>query len=88
MATTSFRPFDETVEADTKNLFATLDEKGKRRFAAVQVRQLGHGGMKYIAQLLEISVSTIARGINELASLPDDPAQGRTRRPGAGRKKK
>jgi len=72
MATTSFRPFDETVEADTKNLF----------------RQLGHGGMKYIAQLLEISVSTIARGINELASLPDDPAQGRTRRPGAGRKKK
>lgn len=88
MATLSFQPFDELVATQTRNLFETLDEKGKRRFAAIQARQLGHGGMKYVSELLGISVSTIGRGMQELQSLPADPAQGRTRRPGAGRKKK
>lgn len=87
MATTEFCGFDEAVETQTRNLFETFDEKDKRRFAAIQARQLGHGGMKYISELLRISVSTIGRGIEELDMLPDDPAQGRTRRPGAGRKK-
>lgn len=87
MATTQFRRFDESVEKQTRNLFETLDEKGKRRFAGIQAKQLGHGGMKYISEILGISVSTIGRGIEELETLPNDPAEGRTRRPGAGRKK-
>lgn len=88
MAANDFRRFDVTVEMQTRNLFNTFDEKGKRRFAAIQAKQLGHGGMKYISELLDISVSTIGRGMDELESLPIDPAEGRTRRPGAGRKKK
>ena len=88
MASATFQPFDEVVETQTRNVFQTLNEKDKRRFAAIQARQLGHGGITYLAKLLGISESTISRGIEELDTLPDDPAEGRVRRPGAGRKKK
>jgi len=87
MATATFEPFDEVVETQTRNVFYTLDEKDRRRFAAIQARQLGHGGITYISKLLDISESTISRGIDELDTLPDDPAEGRIRKPGAGRKK-
>ena len=87
MATTTVERFDAEVEKQTRAVFETLNEKDKRRFAAIQARQLGHGGMKYISEILGISVSTIGRGIAELEVLPEDPARGRTRRPGAGRKK-
>ena len=43
--------------------------------------------MGYIAEVLGCSKKTIGRGIAELDPLPDDPAEGRLRRPGAGRKK-
>ncbi len=83
----TFSPFDEVVETQTRNVFHTLNEKDKRRFAAVHARQLGHGGITYISNLLDVSESTISRGIDELDTLLDDPAEGRVRRPGAGRKK-
>jgi len=86
--TATLEPFDEIVETQTRNVFLTLNEKDRRRFAAIQARQLGHGGITYISKLLDVSVSTISRGIDELATLPDDPAEGRVRSPGAGRKKK
>lgn len=88
MATTTVERFDAVVEKQTREVFETLDEKDKRRFAAIQAKQLGHGGMKYISEILGISVSTIGRGMAELERLPEDPARGRTRRPGAGRKKR
>ena len=87
MATATFQPFDEVVETQTRNVFQTLNEKDKRRFAAIQARQLGHGGITYLANLLGISESTISRGMDELDTLPEDPAEGRIRRPGAERKK-
>jgi hypothetical protein len=37
--------------------------------------------------VLGCSTRTIERGIGELDDLPNDPAAGRVRRPGAGRKK-
>ena len=80
--------FDASTEQDMRNVFATLSEKDRRRFAAIEARQLGHGGIKYIAEILGCSRRTIERGIKELAELPNDPAAGRIRRPGAGRKKR
>ena len=87
MAVATFQRFDDQVEKQTREVFRTLNEKDKRRFAAIQAKQLGHGGMKYISEILGVSVSTIGRSIAELERLPHDPARGRTRRPGAGRKK-
>jgi hypothetical protein len=76
MATTIVERFDVEVEKQTREVFDTLNEKDKRRFAAIQAKQLGHSGMKYISEILGISVSTIGRGIAERELLPEDPAKG------------
>ena len=87
MAVARFERFDKTVETQMQHVYQTLSEKDKRRFAAIQARQLGHGGIGYLSEVLGCSTKTISRGIDELDHLPDDPAHGRIRRPGAGRKK-
>lgn len=88
MARAAFEPFDEATEKEMRNFFGTLSEKDQRRFAAIEARQLGIGGIRYVAEVLGCSTRTISRGIAELTELPQDPAAGRVRRPGAGRKKK
>ena len=79
---------DATTEQHWRNFYGTLSEKDQRRFAAVQAQQLGYGGIRYVAEVLGCSRRTIERGLQELKDLPNDPAAGRIRRPGAGRKKK
>ena len=75
-------------EERMRNFAATLNEKDRRRFAALEASQLGHGGITYVARVLGCSTRTIERGIAELDGLQDDPAAGRVRREGAGRKKR
>lgn len=75
------------TEKRLRDFAGTLSEKDRRRFAAIEATQRGHGGITYIAGVLGISTRTIERGIAELDHLKDDPAAGRVRRPGAGRKK-
>ncbi len=88
MAYMAIGQFDETTEQQMQNFFETLSEKDQRRYAAIQARQMGHGGMEYVAEVLGCSTRTISRGMTELEQLPNDPAAGRVRRPGAGRKKR
>ena len=88
MARATIERFDETTERQMRNFFETLSEKDQRRYAAIEARQLGHGGMGYVAEVLGCSTRTISRGMTELEQLPHDPAAGRVRRPGAGRKKR
>ena len=79
---------DADVEQNMRDFCSTLSEKDRRRFAAIEARQLGYGGIGYMAGVLGCSRRTIARGIEELDQLSNDPAAGRIRRPGAGRKKR
>lgn len=88
MAFAFTRKWDAAIEQNLRDFYATLSEKERRRFAAVQARQLGHGGVQYMAKVLGCSRRTIKRGLAELDHLPHDPAAGQVRRPGAGRKKK
>jgi hypothetical protein len=76
------------IEQSLREFAATLTEKDRRRFAAVEAKQRGHGGIRYIARVIGCSEKTIERGLAELNELADDPAAGRIRRPGAGRKKR
>jgi hypothetical protein len=76
------------LSSHVRDFYQTLSEKDRRRFAAVQVRQLGYGSVRYIAEVVGCSRRTIGRGLVELDGLPHDPAAGQVRRPGAGRKKK
>ncbi len=80
--------FNKITVARMQSFFRTLSEKDQRRYAALEAQRLEHGGIAYIAKILGCSTRTIRRGINELDKLDTDPAAGRVRQPGAGRKKR
>ena len=80
--------YEPHVEERMRAFGQTLSEKDRRRFAALEAARLGHGGIEYIAEVLGCSTRTIERGADELDQLPNDPAAGRVRRPGGGRKKR
>jgi len=63
----------------------SLNERGRRLFAAAQARALGYGGVAAVARATGIAPSTIGRGLKELAA--GAVAGGRARRRGGGRKK-
>lgn len=63
--------------------FCVLDEQQRRLYAGVESLKLGHGGDRFIAELLGISEHTVARGRNELMS--NDIDRDRIRAPGGGR---
>ena len=88
MARVTVEMFEEQSQCRMKSFFDSLSEKDRRRYAAVEAERLGLGGIRCVAQILGCSTRTISRGIDELDSLHDDPAAGRVRRPGAGRKKR
>ena len=54
------------IERKMKKLFDSLSEDDRRRYAAVEATKLGHGGIEYIAKLLECDPKTIRRGLAEL----------------------
>lgn len=80
--------YEPYIESQMRAFAQTLSEKDLRRFAALEAARLGHGGVEYVAEVLGCSKRTIERGTHELELLPNDPAAGRVRRPGAGRKKR
>ena len=71
-----------------RKFYATLSEKDRRRYAAVEAQKLGHGGTTYVAKVFGCAQSTIATGIKELRGLPAGSSyDARIRRPGGGRKR-
>jgi len=69
------------VERKMKRFFDWLSEKDRRRYAAVEAAKLGHGGVEYIAGLLQCDPKTIRQGLTELEDA-EDPAAGRVRNKG------
>jgi hypothetical protein len=69
---------------------ARLDERSRRRWAAVEAGSLGWGGVTAVAQATGLTRKTIHIGLDELKAEEADPsaalATDRIRRPGAGRK--
>jgi len=61
-----------------------LDERGRRLFAAAEVRTAGWGGLAVVADITGLARSTINRGEDDLAAEP--LAKGQVRRAGGGRK--
>lgn len=79
---------DAVTEKRLRDFAGTLNEKDRRRFAAMEASQRGRGGIAYVARVIGCSTKTIERGMKELDQLEQDPVAGRIRRPGAGRKKR
>jgi hypothetical protein len=80
--------YEPEVAERMRGFYQTLSEKDRRRYAALEARRLGRGGSVFVAEVLGCSTRTIERGAIELDQLPHDPAVGRVRRLGGGRKKK
>jgi DNA invertase Pin-like site-specific DNA recombinase len=77
-------PYDEPIERAMKDYFATLSEKDRRRYAGVEALKLGHGGIKYVADLFGIRRQTVRRGMKEVGNMsPAEKANKRIRKKGA-----
>jgi len=63
---------------------STLDERGRRLFAAVEARTAGWGGLAAVARITGLALSTIGRGLKDLDAEP--LPRGRVRRAGGGRR--
>jgi hypothetical protein len=67
------------------HFYHSLSEKDRRRYAAVEAKKLGYGGITYICKLLGCDAGTVTRGLQDLEqNLPSQDQ--RIRRPGGGRK--
>jgi hypothetical protein len=67
------------VEQAMQFMYAALNERQRRIYAATESLKLGHGGIVYLAELLGCHRRTIERGLSELrqgdASLPPERAR-------------
>jgi Rhodopirellula transposase DDE domain len=80
-------PYPPHIERSMRAFYRSLRENDRRAYAAVEAAKLGHGGIEYIAAVLDIDPKTIRRGQRDLADLPERPAP-RIRKPGGGRRRK
>jgi hypothetical protein len=74
--------YSAAVERHMRNLYRSLSEKDRRRYAAVEAEKLGHGGVQYICLLFDCDPHTIRHGAEAVEELPADEAQGRVRKKG------
>jgi len=54
--------YDKKVERHMRLFYDSLSEKDRRRYAAVEAEKLGHGGVEYVAQVMQCHPSTVRRG--------------------------
>ena len=78
-------PYNAEVEHSMRMFYDSLSEKDRRRYAAIEVAKLGHGGTEYVANLLGCDPKTIRQDRQDLDRLPDGLDE-RVRKKGAGRR--
>ena len=75
---------EDAIRYRWEHVGCKLDERGRRMFAAAEVRTAGWGSLAAVARVTGLARSTIGRGKGDLAAEP--LAKGRVRRAGGGRK--
>jgi transposase len=63
-----------------------LDERRRRLFVAAEALRIGYGGIAAVARATGVAVSTIGRGLKDLAATAPEITVSRVRRDGGGRK--
>jgi len=58
----------QAIQAKYAALAPLLDERTRRRWAAVEARAIGRGGITRVAEATGLSQTTIRAGLKELAS--------------------
>ena len=59
--------YDDEIEKAMIALYKSLSEKDRRRYAAVEAKKIGNGGIRYVSILFGCDPKTINRGLNELS---------------------
>ncbi len=77
--------FAKWIQNKYTNLSASLNERSRRHWCAVEACSLGYGGIAIVARATGVSERTIRRGIAELKQ-SKPLGEGRQRRTGGGRK--
>ena len=62
--------YSPEIEQTMQKYYATLSEKDRRRYAAIEALKLQLAEQSYIAQVLGCSEKTVRRGLADLAALP------------------
>jgi hypothetical protein len=75
---------EDAIQYRWNTVGSKLDERGRRLFAAAEVRTAGWGGLAIISRITGLARSTINRGEDDLDAVP--LAKGQVRRTGGGRK--
>jgi hypothetical protein len=76
-------PYPAAVEHAMQFTFASLNERQRRLYAAVEAIKLGHGGISYIAQLFDCHRKTVQRGLHDFRNLTSPVPVGQARKKGA-----
>jgi hypothetical protein len=77
----ALHPYPQDIERKMKELYHSLNEKDRRRYAAIEATKLGYGGTAYVSRLLGCDEATIQRGDDELEH-PSNLPPGRIRKKG------
>ncbi len=84
-------PEQEQREAEIAGKWADasphLNERARRIWLGTEAKQLGHGGIKFVAEATGAAIETVRSGIADLGKDPGEQEDARVRRPGGGRKK-
>jgi hypothetical protein len=75
---------EDAIRLRWETVGRSLDERGRRLFAAAEVRAAGWGSLAVVSKITGLARSTINRGEDDLDA--GAPAEGRVRRTGGGRK--
>ena len=60
--------YSAELERQMSRFYRSLNERERRRYAAVEAAKLGHGGVEYLSRLLGCDPKTIRQGISEMQS--------------------
>ena len=81
------QPYSKEIEEQMETFYQSLSEKDRRRYAAIEAKKLGYGGISYVCRLFKCDESSVKHGIKEFEQPLSGP-NNRIRRAGAGRKRK
>jgi len=76
--------YSSTIEQQMQRFYRSLNERDRRRYAAIEAVKLGHGGIAYVSGVLGCDAKTLTKGIKELEA--EELETSRQRRKGGGRK--
>ena len=72
--------YSAIVESQMRRFYGTLNERDRRRYAAVEATKLGHGGIEYISGILGCDPKAIGRGMTELESQEELATEGQRKK--------